>query len=219
MDKIISRVQKLLKQAEGTPYEAEASSAMLLAQKLMVKHGLSASDINEGETKGVIDFDLSTGRHAWWKKSLARLIADNFRCANYNHRVVGDGVSTIRYIGKADDVETASSVYYYAVKMITYHSGNYIKLRKTKEVYAKGDKNTYIMGYLLGLKDKFAKQVENEGWGLVLVKDDEIQKVVESRKLKKAKKTNASMSYSQNAYAEGYKRGQQFINPAGEIQG
>ena len=55
-DKIILKVQNLLELAYDAPNDEEGQSALLMAQKLMVKHNLAMSDIqkihknNIGET-------------------------------------------------------------------------------------------------------------------------------------------------------------------------
>ena len=46
-DKIILKVQNLLELAYDAPNDEEGQSALLMAQKLMVKHNLAMSDIQK----------------------------------------------------------------------------------------------------------------------------------------------------------------------------
>lgn len=64
-NKIISKVQNLLELAYDAPNDEEGQTALLMAQKLMVKHNLSISDIktsqkndNIGETVGHWEYRL-----------------------------------------------------------------------------------------------------------------------------------------------------------------
>lgn len=45
-EQVIDKVKKLLALAAGTPYEAEAQTAMALAQKLLLEHELSMGDVD-----------------------------------------------------------------------------------------------------------------------------------------------------------------------------
>ena len=48
-NKIISKVQNLLELAYDAPNDEEGQTALLMAQKLMVKHNLSMSDIKASQ--------------------------------------------------------------------------------------------------------------------------------------------------------------------------
>lgn len=49
-NKIIDKVKNLLELAYDAPDDEEGQTALLMAQKLMVKHNLSLSDVKEAET-------------------------------------------------------------------------------------------------------------------------------------------------------------------------
>ena len=63
-DKIILKVQNLLELAYDAPNDEEGQSALLMAQKLMVKHNLAMSDIqkihknNIGETVAASEYRM-----------------------------------------------------------------------------------------------------------------------------------------------------------------
>lgn len=80
--KIIEKVQNLLELAYDAPNDEEGQTALLMAQKLMVKHNLSMSDVTTarkidkiGETVGTWEYRLP-----WWQEKLAAILGENFRC-------------------------------------------------------------------------------------------------------------------------------------------
>lgn len=96
-NKILSKVQNLLELAYDAPNDEEGQTALLMAQKLMVKHNLSISDIktyqqndNIGETVGHWEY-----RMVWWKETLAAILGENFRCKIIRRRLVENGITQI----------------------------------------------------------------------------------------------------------------------------
>ena len=76
--KIIEKVQNLLELAYDTPNDEEGQTALLMAQKLMVKHSLSMSDVTTarkidkiGETVGTWEYRLP-----WWQEKLAAILGE-----------------------------------------------------------------------------------------------------------------------------------------------
>lgn len=116
--KIIDKVKKLLA-LTGSPYADEAEAAMLKAQELLLKHGLTISEVETAEkptVKEVAGEEVSTGRKrsAWWEKILAGIIGDNFRCIAYYRRKKPG----FYFLGLKEDVEVAKEVFSYAVIVI-----------------------------------------------------------------------------------------------------
>ena len=50
-NKVIFKIQNLLELAYDAPNDEEGQTALLMAQKLMVKHNLSMNDITTTQTK------------------------------------------------------------------------------------------------------------------------------------------------------------------------
>jgi len=218
MSEITEKIKKLIAQSEGTSFEAEAQTAMLMAQKLMIKHNLSMIDVEDVSIKEVVELAFTDyERQAWWKKSLARIIADNFRCEYFN-RMSGQHSSKIVFIGLKDDIETAKIVFKYATKSIISNSDKFVKKAKSNNVYKKGIKNAYISGYLTGLRDKYREQVENNNWGLVLVKDPLVKEELNKFNLRKGAPIRAKMTNDNNAKNSGYRDGKSFSSPMGSLE-
>jgi len=60
--KIIDRIQKMLAHAEGTQYEAEAETAMKMAQSYMKQYGLSMTDVELGD---MLEEPIEQGTMDW----------------------------------------------------------------------------------------------------------------------------------------------------------
>src|SRR3972149_1093942 len=174
---LISKIQKVLALANNNPSAEEGQTAMLLAQKLMMENNITISDISIGEikTKEVVDQAVEESKmSSWWHQNLAVIIAENFKCTTYISRSHRVGITSIKFVGLKNDVEMARQVYLYAVETVSYNSIKYVSSNKTR-ISTRGMKNQYILGFLSGLRAKFAEQVKNNNWGLILVKDPAVQ--------------------------------------------
>jgi hypothetical protein len=142
--KVIDKVKKLLALTDS-PYADEAEAAMLKAQELLLKHGLSISDIqiNEEPAKEVVDEKVLAGRSkiSWWEKILSGIIGDNFRCVAYYRR----NEPNVYFIGLKEDVEVAKEVLSYAVIVIRHLSSQYVKANKVFCQNERKLKNDYIL--------------------------------------------------------------------------
>ncbi len=59
-NKVIFKIQNLLELAYDAPNDEEGQTALLMAQKLMVKHNLSMNDITTTQTKNKIGETVGT---------------------------------------------------------------------------------------------------------------------------------------------------------------
>lgn len=216
---IIEKVSKLLTRAENNPFAGEAQACMLKAQALMVEYNLSMDDITGCTgSKEVVEGDLTGyGRQAWWKQSLSVIIARNFRCKSLkqaNHAAQ----SKLFLLGLKEDVEIARSVFEFAVEAIHFHSGQYLKEVRKKGIPTRGIKNTYILGFITGLKDQFAEQVNKNEWGLVLVVDPVVTEAYERLNRKKGRRCKIKVAEHEEAREKGYLAGKNFNTPTGRLE-
>lgn len=220
-EKVLDKVRKMLALAGNNPSEEEAQSAMLLAQKLMVKHNLTMDDVEVPNEEKEVTEETVTGftRTPWWYKSLGSIIAGNFKCeCFYRNR---NGQSSVRFLGLAEDVQIAKEIYKYAFDSINYHARKYVRRVRDNGGNTKGVRNDFVVGYLEGLKAKFEEQKEanKEDWGLVLVLDPAVQDVLDNMKFTKSKPSRATRQGNAEAYSSGYKHGNSFAPRAGNIEG
>lgn len=219
MVEIIEKVQKLLALSKDNPSEGETKAAMLAAQRLMAQHNLTMADIEVDplSPKEVIE-GLATEwkRLTWWYKSLSITIAQNFRCHTFI-RKSGRGSSAIVFLGLKEDVELAKQVYSFAINSIKYHADKFIRHTRSQGLPIKGVRNDYIIGFLQGLDAQFKEQVENNEWGLVLVKDADVEEAFNKLKLRKSNRSRISTAGNNQAKDAGYRQGRSWQSPSGAL--
>lgn len=219
MEKVVLKVRKLLALAgEGNPERAEAEAAMLKAQEMLLQYGLSMEGIQfaneEQEKKEVVQegFAWGNGRKLqWWMKSLASVLAGNFRCYIY---ILNGYQKKVVFIGLKRDVEVVGEVYKFAVAFgVTnwnkYRAQNYMKdyaqgVHSEKRFTTK-TKNDYFDGYIKGIQDKFIKQVQSKA--LIILKDVLVTEAYAKMHLRSAARQSIAMGGRSGAYDKGYADG------------
>jgi hypothetical protein len=213
IDKVMRMAKKAFALARNNPNAEEAQSALLKAQEALARYGLAESDIDvndipngytkEVNTETVWEDDKTL---PWWADQLSFTISKNFRCTSF----LSGKRKLIKFIGLKEDVELASEVFAEAVYIMTFHTNLYIANNGIKGRSAVNvAKNDFMKGFILGLKDKFAEQVDKNGWGLILAQDGLVKQAVEDLKL--GKPVTRTISFGNgHARAEGYKEGKSF---------
>ena len=209
---ILEKIKKLMSRAEKTTFEAEAQASILLAQKLMVENGISQKDLSfdEAQEKEVLNSTAyNGGRRVAWRSMLANILADNFRCSMYS--VTGRGTYRLQVLGLKEDVHIFMEVFAGTNKAIEKLSKTYTKARKDSEGLTQKEantvKNSYIGGFLRGLKAQLQEQVKQNDWGLILVKDALVVEAVEKLNLKTARPSKARYFGDRDASQRGYNDG------------
>lgn len=210
---VIEKVKKLLALSKSSN-EHEASTAMLQVQKLLVKYKLSMREIEEFEGKQTVnvvedlsDISTSTGR---WKGSLAMVICDNFGC--YCYAQTKDRKSYVTFIGKEEDVTVCKIVIKYAIDCIKSKVKIFKKQYKEEGRSTTGLEMTYALSFIRGLEQAFKNQrKENEDeWGLVLVKDPEVEKVWNNLGLVSSRKCKVKVVKDSQLRNQAYEDGKNF---------
>lgn len=145
---------------------------------------------------------------------LASIIAHNFRCYAF---FAGRGRAIIEFLGKKLDVEIAKEVYLFALAHINYFSKLYIKRQSHVTGSTTGIKNDYIRGFLSGLVKGFEKQVLENTWGLVLVKDSAVDEAYNNIDFVKDRTPKILTAQDNAAIREGYIKGLAFKCPIGSL--
>ncbi len=214
---IIQKIKKLLALA-SSDNENEAQAAMMKAQELLAKHKLTIRDVNDvhEESKVIEKQTAVTFKKATWKGRLSSVIASNFCCYNYYYT---DKTHRVSFMGLPEDVETAVSVFEYAVEYITGRT------RQLKRKYyrlgesTRGLENDYAQGFIIGLSQKYeAQKQKNQEWALVLVKPQVVIEAYQRKKWsKKPVKTGAYLAGFSSVYEQGQLDGKNFVMVAGHI--
>lgn len=143
-DKIINKIAGLMKLARDANDE-EGQASIALAQKLMLKHDIQMSQIDEINNKtNITESEMSFGRVLWWQRELAAVIAHYFKCRSLYNQY------SITFVGLGEHSEIARKVYEGA--------SDHIKYRRSQIKDSKEAKNSYVEGFILGLHQKLKDQ-------------------------------------------------------------
>lgn len=160
-NKIIDKIQNLLELSYDAPDDEEGQTALLMAQKLMVKHNLSMSDLaaakpqnNIGETLGTREYRLP-----WWQEKLAAILGPNFRCRTIRRRYRKEGVTQMIFFGYHSDAELCSKVYEGAILYLKHRLKRL--LLTVPRAYWKNYKKSYLLGFLEGIDQRFKEQSQS----------------------------------------------------------
>ncbi|MDR3600239.1 MAG: DUF2786 domain-containing protein [Desulfosporosinus sp.] len=221
-EKILEKLRKILAKANNNPSAEEAETAMLIAQRIMVENNLCIDDVNltEGDKikKEAVEVTVSDKmRLAWWESDITSIIAKNFRCKSFTRRFANQKNIRLCLMGLKEDVEIAKETISYALKAMSYYSSQFVKANKGSEFTTTQIRNSWLNGFIRGLGAKFDKQVKQNNWGLVLVKDKVVEDAIEKLGLKKRRSTSITGGIS-SAYQSGYRQGQSFESRSGVIR-
>ncbi len=214
---VISKVRRLLTLAERTTFQGEAEAALLQAQALLVQHDLSTRDLEEDETEQqLVDTAIeASGRLVSWRGWLAQVIGDNFRVQTYQTRT-RHGLTRLRFLGLAGDVEVAVAVYRAAATTVERLAEAYLSRERARawgplgRGEAKQSRSSFIGGFIYGLRDKFREQVDKQEWGLVPIQPAAVQEAVKALHLGTARTSQANYHGDPEASDAGYTCGRSF---------
>lgn len=164
------KIRKVLAMLEGVKTPGEAQAASLALQRLMARSGLTAEQVDalgaENVQFPVTQDGVYIGTNdVAWKKMLATVIGENFRCeaiacsAERNARM-----KTVVFVGHKDDVQVASECYRATIKAAQRCFKRYSKWRTERRcpIDARSAKvrNSYYVGFVEGLDDAYSRQLE-----------------------------------------------------------
>lgn len=216
-EKILDKIRNLLSLAEDGGNDDESQTALLIAQKLMLKYKISQNDINEGGKQEIIIKSLSVYKRIyWWEKILVKIIAENFRVMFYvqsNRLPYQKSVQRkLVLMGYPEDVVLAYEVFHLAGEAMKYFASLNLKNIESNNQDIVTLRKSYYQGFLDGLDDKFKQQresmaEENEKYALMIqtpqaVKDKFKEEIQGSLAFKKP-----DLSKSNQAYYDGYDKG------------
>lgn len=204
LDKIIRKIQDLMKLAQDNPDDEEGQTALLLAQKLLLKYNLSLEDIHQNASKNSPDISemgsKALKRMAWWKSKLHAILARNFRCRSMRQR--RGGKTILIFLGYEADTKIALKVYEATLMYLEYRLE-----RIRKEKLGVAYKNSYLRGFLFGIDERFEKQKEElQKFELMLQVPIEVEQALEERTSGRSF-TNSipPVELDEEAYRTGYK--------------
>lgn len=223
VDKIIKKVKGLLAIAHDNKNDEESQTAFLMAQKLLIKHKISMSDVEDiNASERTIQSGQATTHKKlfWWERELANIIEKNFPVKWYYNSRVLDGESrkkrAIVFMGYEDDVALAKEMYILAYDVILFYTKEFVNQEQNKYGYWTREdtlsyKNSYMKGFLDGLKKKFEEQrlSMSQEYGLMVITPVEVKDKYDEM-FKDSKGISFKIPPTQEvfAYKKGYEEGE-----------
>lgn len=206
-EKMIEVVKKLMALSQNNPSQEEALSAALKAQELMAKYNISEAQLGEKLDSTTINSasfnfkgNINDCDNHKWKYSLAHIVADNFRCEVYI-----TGSHMVNFFGYEQDAKVAAEVF-----GTLYKIGDRLGRRecgRAKKICGsvKGVYNSFILGFLKGLKEALEKQCT----ALMIVTPKEVKEQFTNMTAGWSKKTSRvqATNYNLDAYNNGIVEG------------
>lgn len=159
MEKVINKVQKLLRLAEKAGTPEEAGSAFAMASALLAKHGLGLDDLsvenqNQDENFGNVESELidRSGRVMQWKATLALIIAKEHACQAWFIKKTG-----VVVLGHQKNRSAVAYLYQSVIRQID-------ALTKEK-AYGKGGR--FVNSYRHGCVSAVASKIQNSTEGMI----------------------------------------------------
>lgn len=190
IEKVIDKIKKLLSLATS-PNEHEAARAAERAHELLVKHNLDMQQVENRPDPEYVKHRISERVYQRVEeKFVLQILRDHFFVHTYQSRPQGDGypyTTKIFMVGTKSNVQIAAYVHGFLIS----------KFRELWLVYKRQNqlgenlRQSYYLGLTRGLLDKLESQknrIQNER-GLVLVKDPQLEKIIDDMKLGKAGST------------------------------
>lgn len=216
--KILTKIKNLLTLAEDGNNDEESQTALLMAQKLMLKYKISQDELSDtGEQKIIIKSLSVYKRLYWWEKVLVQIIADNFRVLFYIQSNRLPHQNSVRrklvLMGYPEDVELAYEVFHLAAEAMKFYSTKYIEETTDSKDSPATLRKSYYRGFLDGLDEKYKKQreemiAENEKYAMIIQTPSDVkekfERDVNGHLAFKLEETNVLS----DSYLQGFDRGQ-----------
>ena len=108
MNNIDEKIRKIVALIDGAATEGEARAASLALQRLLVANNLKLEDINLDDSPAEVGEEVcDLGRRIpEWKKTLALVVAANYRCRAYTS--YSNEGRTVVFVGEGEDSVVAS---------------------------------------------------------------------------------------------------------------
>ena len=204
---VLEKVKRLLALSDKSKNdsEAEAEAALLKAHELMAKYDITMDEASE-EKVAYVNEVCSSKWNMGFRKPLAAIIAQNFRCETY---LMGSGGSVV-FFGHATDARIAREVFEYAYvfgcrEASKAYNRNYQMGKPTKGVF-----NSYVNGFLIGLKTKLGEQ----STALMVVTPADVKEAYKNMS-KEFKQSSGGMrqgDFDRDAYTQGIQDGKTVMN-------
>lgn len=165
----------------------------------MAKYGIQ--DIGEENDIKYISLTCKHTGNRSFRRSLAQIIADNFRVKNYLQNM------QVTFFGRENDVLTAKQAFEYTYAFICRESGRICRRMRENLQDTTGVVNSYSMGFCQGLKEK----LDAQSVALMVVTPSDVTEKYEelSRGFGWSKHKISMAGFSRSIYEQGRKDGRE----------
>lgn len=200
--KIVQRINKLLA-LTSSPNENESAKAAEMAFKLMEENGITKSDLtsaNLEEDLGKISNEnlKYKSQLCTWEKNLASVIAKYFNCCTYTsskwHPYKNWKIYSVGFVGHEANRITAITMYEWLRKAIQKEAA--------KKFSTYGYQQSYCLGVVLGLYEKYGKSETSDSNETGLVIYDDVKNWMKNNMTLRDGKSRAVSIYS-SVYEKG----------------
>jgi hypothetical protein len=223
------QLSRLVALKNGTNFEGEAAAATAAISRLLFRHNLEMSILDDiyvlekGESEYVKDFHdigVSTGDSFRWKSELLNIIARNNFCKAFREKKnFGQGYkSKIIIVGQPENIFVVKMIYNYLSKEISSYVRNAWKMAQTMNSYEENEwKSSFRLGILNRISERFQevrKQVVAENAttnnALVIRKEKDLDDAVSDLVGGFKKAVNRTRNVNNSAYSGGIMAGNSF---------
>ena len=151
-EQAIEKIKKCLALANDNGNENEAKTALLQAQKLMAKYNISIEMTETEEQVAYAQEECVHRYDAAYRKPLARVIAENFRCKFFYRG------GKVVFFGRDFDARVAREAFEYAYEFAMKEGNKLERAAYEKYGTARGVHSSYTAGFIAGLKSALEAQ-------------------------------------------------------------
>lgn len=216
-DKIIEKIRNLIKLAEDGKDDEESQTALLMAQRLMLRYKVSQHDLEESSDQEITLRSLSVYKRLyWWERALAQVIADNFSVMLYVQSNQFPHQRSIQrkivFMGLEEDTEFAFNMYHLVADSMRYYASLHVQQDDTNQSDAEVRK-AYYQGFIDGLEEKFKQQQEqmrqeNDRYSLALQTPKKVKEAYDKQVKGMISFKTPNLDIESQAYNDGFQKGQ-----------
>ncbi len=203
-ERAVAIVRKCIALSGNNPSIEEAKSAILNAQRLIAEHNISNEEITSNSDEKQVSHSVVVdwGRNPLWKRVLASVIAEYFRCFWYVRS--DNGKTQIILLGLVADVEVARELYLYTIESLN----NELATNK----YNSSLKNDFIYGFIEGIRLRLMEQSDNKDYSISLVMAKEVRDEINRLGFAYTSSRGVSASDDRSAYNIGLLQSENYFS-------
>lgn len=212
MNNIDEKIRKIVALIDGAATEGEARAASLALQRLLVANNLKLEDINLDDAPAEVGEEVcDLGRRIpEWKKTLAVVVAANYRCRAYTS--YNNNGRTVVFVGEGEDAVVASCCFRASANAAENCFRSYCGRMKAMGYgnvsRQSGVKGTWMLGFISGLKRAYEEQVSSdESLALAIVVPESVNRHMDGISLRSNKikvRTTSDPFVRADGYESGY---------------